>query len=84
MLLPGWDRPALFIVFALAEPSRDGSWVRAQAGRGPRLNSCLLEPWLETWLGPKAKPAPAKSELWAWGGGGKAFQKNQDTKDRKN
>lgn len=55
-------------LFALAESSCDGSWVQAQAGRGPRLNSCLLEPWLETWMGPKAKPAPAKSELWACGG----------------
>lgn len=75
VLLPGRGWPALFIVF--------GSWVQAQAGRGPWLSSSLLEPWLEIWLGPKVKPAPAKSELQAWRGGGKAFQ-NQDTNDRKN
>lgn len=52
VLLLGRGWPALFIVF--------GSWVQAQAGRGPWLSSSLLEPWLETWLGPNP-PLPKVS-----------------------
>lgn len=80
---PSHSRPALFIVLAPAERACDSSCVQAQAGRGPWLSSSAREPRSETWLGPKAKPAPAKSALGAWRGGGKAFQ-NQDTEDRKN